>query len=287
MNGKPFIKWVGGKTQLLSEIERFLPKDFKDITYIEPFVGGGATLFFILNTHPEIKRVVISDINKDLIDTYKIVRDKPIELINYLQNIANEYLPLSEEDRKKYFLLKRELYNTKKLGELENSALFIFLNKTCFNGLYRVNSKGLFNSSFGDYKNPKICDRKTIIEDSKLLQKVEILNIDFEETIKYVGDNTFFYLDPPYKPISKTAKFTSYTKEAFNDEEQLRLRDFCINLGLLGYKFLLSNSDNKLFYDIYSKFIINKVYASRNISSDPDKRKGVTELLITNLKPIN
>jgi DNA adenine methylase len=287
MNGKPFIKWVGGKTQLLSEIERFLPKDFKDITYIEPFVGGGATLFFILNTHPEIKRVVISDINKDLIDTYKIVRDKPIELINYLQNIANEYLPLSEEDRKKYFLLKRELYNTKKLGELENSALFIFLNKTCFNGLYRVNSKGLFNSSFGDYKNPKICDRKTIIEDSKLLQKVEILNIDFEETIKYVGDNTFFYLDPPYKPISKTAKFTSYTKEAFNDEEQLRLRDFCINLDLLGYKFLLSNSDNKLFYDIYSKFIINKVYASRNISSDPDKRKGVTELLITNLKPIN
>lgn len=287
MNGKPFIKWIGGKTQLLSEIERFLPKDFKDITYIEPFVGGGATLFFILNTHPEIKRVVISDINKDLIDTYKIVRDKPIELINYLQNIANEYLPLSEEDRKKYFLLKRELYNTKKLGELENSALFIFLNKTCFNGLYRVNSKGLFNSSFGDYKNPKICDRKTIIEDSKLLQKVEILNIDFEETIKYVGDNTFFYLDPPYKPISKTAKFTSYTKEAFNDEEQLRLRDFCINLDLLGYKFLLSNSDNKLFYDIYSKFIINKVYASRNISSDPDKRKGVTELLITNLKPIN
>jgi DNA adenine methylase len=287
MNGKPFIKWVGGKTQLLSEIERFLPKDFKDITYIEPFVGGGATLFFILNTHPEIKRVVISDINKDLIDTYKIVRDKPIELINYLQNIANEYLPLSEEDRKKYFLLKRELYNTKKLGELENSALFIFLNKTCFNGLYRVNSKGLLNSSFGDYKNPKICDRKTIIEDSKLLQKVEILNIDFEETIKYVGDNTFFYLDPPYKPISKTAKFTSYTKEAFNDEEQLRLRDFCINLDLLGYKFLLSNSDNKLFYDIYSKFIINKVYASRNISSDPDKRKGVTELLITNLKPIN
>lgn len=287
MNGKPFIKWVGGKTQLLSEIERFLPKDFKDITYIEPFVGGGATLFFILNTHPEIKRVVISDINKDLIDTYKIVRDKPIELINYLQNIANEYLPLSEEDRKKYFLLKRELYNTKKLGELENSALFIFLNKTCFNGLYRVNSKGLFNNSFGDYKNPKICDRKTIIEDSKLLQKVEISNIDFEETIKYVGDNTFFYLDPPYKPISKTAKFTSYTKEAFNDEEQLRLRDFCINLDLLGYKFLLSNSDNKLFYDIYSKFIINKVYASRNISSDPDKRKGVTELLITNLKPIN
>lgn len=287
MNGKPFIKWVGGKTQLLSEIERFLPKDFKDITYIEPFVGGGATLFFILNTHPEIKRVVISDINKDLIGTYKIVRDKPIELINYLQNIANEYLPLSEEDRKKYFLLKRELYNTKKLGELENSALFIFLNKTCFNGLYRVNSKGLFNSSFGDYKNPKICDRKTIIEDSKLLQKVEILNIDFEETIKYVGDNTFFYLDPPYKPISKTAKFTSYTKEAFNDEEQLRLRDFCINLDLLGYKFLLSNSDNKLFYNIYSKFIINKVYASRNISSDPDKRKGVTELLITNLKPIN
>lgn len=287
MNGKPFIKWVGGKTQLLSEIERFLPKDFKDITYIEPFVGGGATLFFILNTHPEIKRVVISDINKDLIDTYKIVRDKPIELINYLQNIANEYLPLSEEDRKKYFLLKRELYNTKKLGELENSALFIFLNKTCFNGLYRVNNKGLLNSSFGDYKNPKICDRKTIIEDSKLLQKVEILNIDFEETIKYVGDNTFFYLDPPYKPISKTAKFTSYTKEAFNDEEQLRLRDFCINLDLLGYKFLLSNSDNKLFYDIYSKFIINKVYASRNISSDPDKRKGVTELLITNLKPIN
>lgn len=287
MNGKPFIKWVGGKTQLLSEIERFLPKDFKDITYIEPFVGGGATLFFILNAHPEIKRVVISDINKDLIDTYKIVRDKPIELINYLQNIANEYLPLSEEDRKKYFLLKRELYNTKKLDKLENSALFIFLNKTCFNGLYRVNSKGLFNSSFGDYKNPKICDRKTIIEDSKLLQKVEILNIDFEETIKYVGDNTFFYLDPPYKPISKTAKFTSYTKEAFNDEEQLRLRDFCINLDLLGYKFLLSNSDNKLFYDIYSKFIINKVYASRNISSDPDKRKGVTELLITNLKPIN
>lgn len=290
--GKPFIKWVGGKTQLIESIEKVLPKDFNNqtnLTYIEPFVGGGAVLFWILQKYPNIKRAVINDINPDLTTTYNIIKTNPKELIIELRSISSEYLPLSEEKRKEYYLSKRDRFNTKSLKPIENSALFIFLNRTCFNGLYRVNSRGLFNVPFGKYANPKICDEQTILADSELLQKVEILTGDFEATLKHVGENNFFYFDPPYKPLSETSSFNSYTKEEFNDKEQIRLSEFCQRIDLMGHRFILSNSDVKgknphdnFFDDLYNQFDINRVFATRMVNANANKRGKLTELLITN-----
>ncbi|MDR2835883.1 MAG: Dam family site-specific DNA-(adenine-N6)-methyltransferase, partial [Bacteroidales bacterium] len=176
---KPFIKWVGGKGQLISSIEKLLPEEvygYSDMTYIEAFVGGGAMLFWILRNAPAVKKAVINDINPDLTNAYRTVKENVYELIILLKNIQREYHSLtSEESRKEYFLKMRERYNTKSLDNIENTALFIFLNRTCFNGLYRVNSKGLFNVPFGKYTNPTICDENTLLIDNELLQKVEIL----------------------------------------------------------------------------------------------------------------
>jgi len=290
--GKPFVKWVGGKTQLIDSIEKTLPKNFlnqSNLTYIEPFVGGGAVLFWILQKYPNIKKAVINDINPDLTTAYKTIKTSPKELIIELQSIQNEYLQLSEENRKEYFLLKRERFNTKSLDTIENTALFIFLNRTCFNGLYRVNSKGLFNVPFGKYANPKICDEQTILADSELLQKVEILTGDFEATLKHAGENSLFYFDPPYKPLSDTSSFNSYAKEEFNDKEQIRLGNFCQRIDLLGHSFILSNSDVKgknpndnFFDDLYNQFDIKRVYATRMVNASAEKRGKLTELLITN-----
>jgi DNA adenine methylase len=289
---KPFIKWVGGKTQLIDSIEKTLPKDFgsqRNLTYIEPFVGGGAILFWILQKYPNIKKAVINDINPDLTTAYKTIKENPQELIMELRSIADEYLPLSEEKRKEYFLEKRDRFNTKSLDPVENSALFIFLNRTCFNGLYRVNSKGGFNVPFGKYANPKICDEQTILADSALLQKVEILTGDFEETLQLTGEKSFFYFDPPYKPLSETSSFNSYSKEDFNDKEQIRLGNFCKRINLIGHAFILSNSDLKgknphdnFFDDLYNQFDIKRVFATRMVNSNAEKRGKLTELLITN-----
>jgi len=289
---KPFIKWVGGKTQLIETIEKSLPQVFdnpQDLTYIEPFVGGGAILFWILQKYPYIKKAVINDINSDLTTAYKTIKENPKELIMELRSISNEYLPLSEEKRKEYFLEKRDRFNTKSLVPIENTALFIFLNRTCFNGLYRVNSKGLFNVPFGRYANPKICDEQTILADSELLQKVEILTGDFEETLKFCDDKSFFYFDPPYKPLSETSSFNSYSKEDFNDAEQIRLGNFCKQIDLLGHNFILSNSDVKgknphdnFFDNLYNQFDIKRVYATRMVSANAEKRGKLTELLISN-----
>lgn len=289
---KPFVKWVGGKTQLIDSIEKSLPKDFggkNDLTYVEPFVGGGAILFWILQKYPNIKNAIINDINPDLTTAYKIIKEKPHELIMKLRFIQDEYLPLSEEKRKEYFLMKRDRFNTKLLDSVENSALFIFLNRTCFNGLYRVNSKGLFNVPFGKYSNPKICDESTIMADSKLLQKVDILTGDFEAILKYTKKPSFFYFDPPYKPLSETSSFNSYSKEDFNDKEQIRLGDFCRQIDLLGHTFMLSNSDVKgknpndnFFEELYNHFDIKRVYATRMVNANAEKRGKLTELLITN-----
>ncbi|NCC19061.1 MAG: DNA adenine methylase [Bacteroidia bacterium] len=289
---KPFVKWVGGKGQLLSQIDSALPKRLfmgKEVTYIEPFVGGGAMLFYMLEKFQNIKKAVINDINKDLIIAYKTVRDNPNKLINRLKEIELEYLALNEEKRKEYFLEKRDLYNTKQLPEIENASLFIFLNRTCFNGLYRVNSKGLFNVPFGKYANPKICDEPTILKDSKLLQKVEILNSDFENTINYIDGNTFFYFDPPYRPLNFTSSFNSYSKESFNDDEQIRLKRFCDKITQKECFLMLSNSDcksvnplNVFFDDLYSKYKIERVWASRSVNANSEKRGKLTELLISN-----
>ncbi len=289
---KPFIKWVGGKTQLIESIEKALPENFatlNNVTYIEPFVGGGAVLFWILQQYPNITKAIINDINPDLTTAYKTIKDTPFELVEFLQTIQDEYLPLKEEKRKEYYLNKRERFNTKKLDSVENTALFIFLNRTCFNGLYRVNSKGLFNVPFGQYANPKICDKQTIFADSEILQKVEILTGDFEETLKFASINSFFYFDPPYKPLSETSSFNSYTKESFNDFEQIRLSDFCKKVDLLGHNFILSNSDVKgknpnddFFDNLYEQFTIKRVFATRMVNANAEKRGKLTELLITN-----
>lgn len=289
---KPFIKWAGGKTQLLEEVRKSLPSDLllrNEITYVEPFVGGGAVLFWILQIYPNIKRAIINDINTELICTYRVIQSNVENLIKLLTIIQNQYISLNTNQRKEYFLEKRRLFNSKNCSNIETAALFIFLNRTCFNGLYRVNSKGEFNVPHGKYTNPKICDKDNLIAVSRLLQRVEILCGDFEQTEIYAGENTIFYLDPPYKPLSETSSFTSYTKKGFNDAEQVRLRDFCTRISQQKTHFIASNSDpiegagTSFFEQIYSQFKIKRVFASRLINSNSEKRGLVSEIMISNV----
>lgn len=291
--GKPFIKWVGGKGQLIEQLEALLPADFdawKGVTYIEPFVGGGAMLFHMLQAHPNIQSAVINDINPDLTACYTVVRDRPLELLAALSELQRQYYSLTnEENRRNYFLDKRALYNTRALDIVENSALFLFLNRTCFNGLYRVNKSGLFNVPFGKYVTPGICDKQTILADSRLLQNVEILTGDFEQTFCRMGNPTLFYFDPPYRPLSTTSSFNDYAKEGFNDPEQVRLKEFCDRITAAGGTFMLSNSDclakneqDRFFEDLYASYSIERVWATRNVNANASKRGKLTEILVRN-----
>ena len=289
---KPFVKWVGGKTQLLEEVKKSLPADMllrNELIYVGPFVGGGAVLFWILQAYPNIKRAIINDINVELICTYRVIKNNVGSLITILETIHNQYISLSTEKRKEYFLEKRKLFNSKSCSDVEMAALFIFLNRTCFNGLYRVNSKGEFNVPHGKYANPKICDKENLLAVSNLLQRVEILCGDFEKTEIYAGENTIFYLDPPYKPLSETSSFTSYTKDGFNDEEQVRLRDFCTRIAEQNTQFVASNSDpqevtgESFFERIYRQFNIKRVFATRLINANSDGRGLVSEIMISNI----
>lgn len=290
---KPFLKWAGGKSQLLGDIEKALPAHLfqTSFTYIEPFVGSGAVLFWMLANFPNIKKAVINDINDDLINTYKIIATKPNELIRLLQIIQTEFhsLESDENNKKTYYYEKRKLFNSRKSDNTLQAALFIFLNRTCFNGLYRVNRKNQFNVPMGSYKKPSICDSDNILAVSRALQKVEILCGDFEQTLEHAEDVTLFYFDPPYKPLSQTSSFNSYAKADFNDSEQIRLRDFCEELNRLNYSWILSNSDTKYtdpdneFFDaLYADFTIKRVEAKRRINSNAQKRGKLTELLISN-----
>jgi len=292
---KPFLKWAGGKTQLIGEIQKVLP-DYvykEKFMYIEPFVGSGAVLFFMLNNFHHLEKAVINDINEDLMNTYKAIASKPEELISILEVLQHEFhaLEKKEEDKKKYYYQKRDLFNKRKEGKIVQAALFIFLNRTCFNGLYRVNRQNEFNVPMGTYKRPTICDKDNILAVSKALQKVEILCGDFEKTLHFAGNNTLFYFDPPYKPLSKTSSFNSYAKDEFDDKEQIRLRDFCQRIDALGHTWILSNSDVKskneddnFFDDLYSAYTIRRVDARRSINANPEKRGVLKELLITNQK---
>lgn len=290
---KPFLKWAGGKSQLLGDIEKALPAHLfqTSFTYIEPFVGSGAVLFWMLANFPNIKKAVINDLNEDLINTYKIIATKPNELIRLLQIIQTEFhsLESDENNKKTYYYEKRKLFNSRKSDNTLQAALFIFLNRTCFNGLYRVNRKNQFNVPMGSYKKPSICDSDNILAVSRALQKVEILCGDFEQTLEHAEDVTLFYFDPPYKPLSQTSSFNSYAKADFNDSEQIRLRDFCEELNRLNYSWILSNSDTKYtdpdneFFDaLYADFTIKRVEAKRRINSNAQKRGKLTELLISN-----
>lgn len=290
---KPFVKWVGGKTQLIDDIQKSLPADLRnkhDLTYIEPFVGGGAVLFWILQEYPNITKAVINDINAELICTYRVIRDDVESLITELSRIQSEYIPLDSEQRKEYFLKKRSLFNSKNKSEIETASLFIFLNRTCFNGLYRVNSKGEFNVPHGKYSNPKICDEVTLRADSALLKNVEILCGDFAQTGKYAGNNVLYYFDPPYRPLTDTSAFTSYTTDGFDDAEQTRLRDFCDEIARNKSLFVASNSDpknvdgeDKFFDKLYEMFSIKRVSAARMINSKGDGRGAISEIMITNV----
>jgi DNA adenine methylase len=286
---KPFLKWAGGKTQLISAIENNLPDEIRTrkFTYIEPFVGSGAVLFWMLHNFPNLKEVVINDINSDLINAYKVIVSNSIELITVLKELQTQFYELqsNEEKKKEYFYQKRDLYNTRSTDEITQASLFIFLNRTCFNGLYRVNRSNLFNVPIGSYKFPTICDTENILAVSEVLKKVEILNGDFEETVNYAKEHCFFYLDPPYKPLNVTSSFTSYAKDEFDDEQQIRLRDFCKKLDVLGHKWLLSNShvqQDSFFHRIYEGFRIKQVKAKRVINSKAENRGELDELLINN-----
>lgn len=290
---KPFIKWVGGKGQLISTFEELLPKKFMQIeglTYIEPFIGGGAMLFYMLQRFDNIKRAVINDVNPDLIKAYKTIKKTPEALIQNLSLIEREYLGIQEEEkRKEFFLSVRKRFNQGEMSDIDNTVLLMFLNRTCFNGLYRVNSKGEFNVPFGRYKNPKICDAETIYADSELLQKVDIISGDFEQTEQYVAKDTFVYFDPPYRPLDATSSFNSYAKEAFNDDEQIRLKKYFDRLSDKNCLMMLSNSDcrgrnpeDTFFDDLYKDYFIERVYASRSVNANPEKRGKLTELLIRN-----
>ena len=292
---KPFIKWAGGKSQLISQLETFLPVDFdrcENLIYVEPFVGGGAMLFYMLQTYPNITKAVINDINTDLMACYTIIRDNPQALIRSLSGIQEKFYSLEGENaRKTFYLEMRELYNGPSLKSLERATLFIFLNRTCFNGLYRVNKAGKFNVPYGRYAHPLICDEETILADNKVLQRVEIINGDFEQTSFLLDfeEDLFFYFDPPYKPLSKTSSFNSYAKEEFDDGEQIRLRDFCHKISEQKTHFILSNSDVKgrdendnFFDEIYHAYNIRRVMATRMINANPDKRGKLSELLIRN-----
>lgn len=294
---KPFIKWVGGKGQLLQQLEKQLPPELHDVdfTYIEPFVGGGAMLFFMLQKFPNIKSAVINDINRNLTDAYKAIKNEPEKLVYRLKDIERQYLTLATESKRKEFYLEmRCCFNEKQLNTIDKSALLMFLNRTCFNGLYRENAKGFFNVPFGRYANPTICNEEVIYADSELLNKfdVQVLNGDFKETAKHIDEfgPNFFYFDPPYRPLSSTSSFNSYVKEAFSDDSQRDLANFCRQLCRNGNtKWMLSNSDcsaknseDTFFEEIYGGFAIQRVYASRMVNANASKRGKLTELLICN-----
>ncbi len=291
---KPFLKWAGGKTQLIHEIQKYYPfNNNKIIKYAEPFVGGGAILFDILN-HYDIKDIYISDINAELINTYMIIRDNINELIALLEMYQMDYILLNTEKRKEYYNNKRHMFNKLKSSKdknnnIEKAALMIFLNKTCFNGLYRVNKKGEFNVPMGAYKNPLICDKENLLVVSEKLQKVKIVCSDYKSSYDFIDDNTFVYFDPPYRPITQTANFTAYNEFSFNDDAQKELAKYVSKLHKKGAKIVVSNSDPKnideddnFFDEIYAEHNIKRVDAARMINCKGKARGKIKELLISN-----
>jgi len=289
---KPFIKWVGGKSQLLEEIREKYPSKIEK--YCEPFVGGGAVLFDVLSCF-QPNEVLINDINAELINTYSQIKNNCEEMISKLSEIQSIYKSHTLEENKNFFYEKRTRYNELKVNgndaeNLEKAVLFIFLNKTCFNGLYRVNSKGLFNVPFNNAKNPLLCDEENLRACSKLLQNVEM---KVGECKSFIDDKTFVYIDPPYRPLTQTAAFTSYSENGFTDKEQIELGNFITEISNKGAMVVASNSDPKnsdinddFFDNLYSKFEIERVSASRMINSNAKKRGAINELLISNIASV-
>jgi DNA adenine methylase len=290
---KPFVKWAGGKTQVLNEIRAKYPHQFgkKIKKYAEPFVGGGAVLFDILNNF-DLEEIYISDINRELICTYDTIRSNLPLLIDTLNAIEAEYLSANNQTRKNIYYKHRENFNSLKAAQdnsTELAALFIFLNRTCFNGLYRVNSKGGYNVPQGSYKNPCICDEENLRKVSEKLQRVNIVHGDYRMAENFIDNETFAYFDPPYRPLSTTANFTAYAQDGFDDNAQAELANFIDRMSERGAYVLASNSDPKnadtndnFFDNLYAKHKILRIEASRAINSAGSGRGRIRELLIAN-----
>lgn len=274
----PIVKWVGGKRQLMPEIKKYIPEPNDISTYYEPFMGGGAVLFDL-----QPKKAVVNDINSELINLYKVVKEDVESLIEELGSYKNEesfYYKIRKLDR------KLEIYE--KLTDVQRAARIHYLNKTCYNGLYRVNQAGEFNTPFGKYKNPNIQNADTLRAVSKYFNKADIrfLSTDFEEAIKYCRREGFVYFDPPYDPVSDSANFTGYAKGGFDRKEQIRLKKLCDKLDDRGVRFLLSNAYTDFIIDLYSDrdrdYRIETIQAKRSINSNGDDRGEVDEVLVRN-----
>ena len=298
-NAKPFLKWAGGKSQLLSNIRQYYPFGDTCTKYAELFVGGGAVLFDVLNSFPNLTEIYINDINAELINAYRVIRDHVEELIPILLEMQCDFVSADMEHRKIIYLANRNLFNKlktenktqEKNNEIQKAALMIFLNRTCFNGLFRVNKKGMFNVSMGSYKNPLICDKSNLQTVSDRLQSVSIMRGGYKEAGKFIDEKTFVYLDPPYRPITTTANFTSYSSDSFCDQDQFELADFVKEIHKKRAKFLMSNSDPKnsdtddnFFDELYSEYYIDRVFANRMINCKAKKRGKIAELLISNFE---
>ena len=298
---KPFLKWVGGKTQLLPQFESLYPvqlKEQKIDKYFELFLGGGAVFCHVVQ-HYDVKKVFLNDINPDLILAYRVVQNNSKELINYLERLQQQYILSNLEARAKLFYQIRKDYNQQRLNFDYNSistqsiirvSWLIFINKVCFNGLYRTNKKGDFNVPMGRYKNPLICDANNLIKLSNLLQNVTLVSSNYQTFDRLIDRNSFVYIDPPYRPINKTSNFTAYAKSGFNDVHQIELSQYYQHLSQnYGAKVMLSNSNphntdtqDNFFHDLYQDYNINLVSANRMINSNANKRGKITELVITN-----
>lgn len=297
---RPFLKWAGGKSQLLQQIIPYLPQALINgeiETYIEPFIGGGA-VFLAIAQHYPVKNLIIADLNPEIVLAYRVIQAQVSQLISVLAALETQYLQAPESDREIMFYHIRQVFNQTKAKinynqvtslEIEHVAQLIFLNRTCFNGLFRVNQKGEFNVPFGRYVRPRICQAENLQRVADLLASVKILLGDFELICPYVNAKTFVYFDPPYRPISKTASFKAYAQTRFTDHEQIRLATFWRELDQRGAKLLLSNSDphnenpdDHFFEQLYESFSIYRLQAKRAINSNPVKRGPVSELLILN-----
>lgn len=299
----PFIKWAGGKTQLLAQFEAFYPEALKSgriKQYVEPFLGGGAVFFDVAQRY-SFDEAKLFDVNPELILLYKVVQKKTAPLVEHLAKLQKDYIKLNDEKRKAFFYAQRETFNRNRSGInfekfsekwIERAAQQIFINKTTYNGLYRVNAKGDFNSPHGRYANPKICDAENLFACARVLRNAEIRRASFDQILPEISNGAFVYFDPPYRPISRTAYFTSYSSFAFTDDQQRKLADLFRKLDKKKCLLMLSNSDPKnedpkddFFDDLYKGFHIERVRAGRMINANTKKRGRINEILITNYKP--
>jgi len=275
---KPFLKWVGGKGQLLQQLESLFPKKYN--AYFEPFVGGGA-VFFSINP----RKAHINDINETLVNTYTHIKDDVEKLIKALRKLEKEFHDLEEAPRKDFYYSIREKYNSLPHSDFKRSLYFLFLNKTAFNGVYRENSKGGFNVPIGSYKNPKIVDEDNLRTVSKALSNAKITCHPFSVAVKNAKAGDFVYFDPPYHPLSETSSFTSYSKDSFSKDDQIMLRDLFVELDKRGVYVMLSNSSAPFIQEIYSNYRQIPVFANRMINSKADKRGKISEVVIVNYDP--